>query len=756
MNLSIFSAYNNNAGKAETRGETEFFLFNERLSGLETAVRVLLTISIPFIISFMILKIFKEGLLFDILLLPAWIIFILIYYYTIARKSSQLKRYRIYEYIIRSFLLVFFLHILYTAGWRGDLDRILWSYFLPLLTFLSFNRRESILWVMIFIVSFIFMLYIPDLISLSANVVTSGFLEGFKLRFIASFLIISAIGFVINGWIENTYSRLAFRQEELKESEKKYRDGYEVLLREMEEKKIAQQALAESLEQFKLVVNNARDVICMLNMDLEFTFISPGIKQMLGYSVEEYLEIPLEKIFLPGYFELLKNILTQELESEKNSVNNPFRARTMETEQIHKNGSTVWVELKMNFVYDADMKPVSILGFCRDITDRKKSDEEKLKLMEQLQLAALHESVGTLAGGIAHDFNNILMCIQGYASLVKIDTDPSHPNYEMLEEIEEQVQSGAGLSGQLIGYARGGRYEVEPADINEIIEKSVSLFGRTRKDISIKFRFGTDLWCVEADRGQLERVFMNLLINSSEAIYSSGEIILKTENAQLLEEDTHPHSLLPGKYVKITVADTGIGMDQKTMERIFDPFFTTKGMNRGTGLGLAAVYGIIKGHKGIIDVKSEPGRGTIFTICLPASEKVSLQCESPVESFQRGSDTILLVDDESDVLKTVKKLLGYMGYTVLTAGSAQEAIFIYEEEKDRIDLVILDMILPGVTGETIFNRLKEINPDVKVLLSSGYSLNSKAESIMKLGCNGFIQKPFDIKKLSVRIREIMC
>ncbi len=263
------------------------------------------------------------------------------------------------------------------------------------------------------------------------------------------------------------------------------------------------------------------------------------------------------------------------------------------------------------------MKPVSILGFSRDITERKKSEDERQKLMEQLQVTALHESIGTLAGGIAHDFNNILMCIQGYTSLVKTDTDPSHPNYEMLKEIEEQVQSGADLSGQLIGYARGGRYEVESTDINEIIKKTVSLFNRTRKDISIKCSFGTDLWCVEADRGQLERVFMNLLINSSEAISGTGVITLKTENSIQAEDKIHLHSLSTGKYVKITVSDTGTGMDSKTMERIFDPFFTTKGMNRGTGLGLAAVYGIIQGHSGSISVESEPGSGSEFTIYLP-------------------------------------------------------------------------------------------------------------------------------------------
>ena len=319
----------------------------------------------------------------------------------------------------------------------------------------------------------------------------------------------------------------------------------------------------------------------------------------------------------------------------------------------------------------------------RDITERKRAEEEKRSLEERLQHADKMEAIGTLAGGIAHDFNNLLMGIQGYASLTLMDLDPSHPNYERLKRIEEQVQSGADLTRQLLGFARGGRYEVKPADMNDIIEKTSSMFGRTKKEISIHRKYGKDLWTVEVDRGQMEQVFMNLYVNAWQAMPGGGEIYLETENVLLDDEQAFPYAVKPGKYVKITVTDTGTGMDEKTRERIFDPFFTTKEMGRGTGLGLATVYGIIKGHKGMINVYSEPGHGTTFTIYLPASEKEVVKEKTATGTIARGTETILLVDDEKMVLEVSKEMLESMGYRVYAAGSGQEAIAVYMEKKKR-------------------------------------------------------------------------
>ncbi|MGV8080096.1 MAG: PAS domain S-box protein [Syntrophales bacterium] len=390
-----------------------------------------------------------------------------------------------------------------------------------------------------------------------------------------------------------------------------------------------------------------------------------------------------------------------------------------------------------------------------DITEQRQAEEERRRLEERLQHADKMEAIGTLAGGIAHDFNNLLMGIQGYASLTLLDLDPSHPHYERLKRIEEQVQSGTDLTRQLLGFARGGRYEVKPTDMNDIVKKTSSMFGRTKKEIAIHRKYGKNLWSVEADRGQMQQVFMNLYVNAWQAMPGGGEIYLETENVSLDGAEALPLAVIPGKYVKISITDTGTGMDDKTKERIFDPFFTTKAMGRGTGLGLAMVYGIVKGHGGMIHVDSEPGQGSTFTIFLPASEKEVVQEKREAGTVAKGRETILLVDDEPTVAEVTGELLTSLGYRVYSAGNGQEAIAVYMVKRKEIDLVILDMIMPGLSGGETFDRLKEIDPEVKVLLSSGYSIDGEAKTIMERGCRGFLQKPFHIEQLSGKLRAVL-
>ena len=402
-----------------------------------------------------------------------------------------------------------------------------------------------------------------------------------------------------------------------------------------------------------------------------------------------------------------------------------------ELELTTTSGKKLWAEVRgLSHVMEGQT-PV-VIGTIQDITARKKAEEAQRILEERLQQADKMESIGTLAGGIAHDFNNLLAGIQGYVSMTLMNLKKNDPNYERLRRIQDQVQSGGDLTRQLLGFARGGRYQIKPSDMNEILEKTSSLFGRTKKEISIQRKPGKDLWIVEVDRGQMEQVFMNLYINAWQAMPGGGDIYLETQNAFLNDEQRFPYFMKPGKYVKITVTDTGTGMDEKTREKIFEPFFTTKGMGKGTGLGLASAYGIIKGHGGMINVYSEPGHGTTFTIYLPASGKQVVQEDAPIDEIFIGSETILLIDDEKTVMEINKELLETMGYTVYAAGNGQEGLAVYMEKKDKIDLVILDMIMPGISGGVTFDRIREINPNAKILLSSGYSLNGTALSLIHI------------------------
>jgi CheY-like chemotaxis protein len=365
------------------------------------------------------------------------------------------------------------------------------------------------------------------------------------------------------------------------------------------------------------------------------------------------------------------------------------------------------------------------------------------------------EAIGTLAGGIAHDFNNLLMGVQGNVSLMIMDRDVTDPDYKHLRTIENQIRSGGRLASRLLGFARKGKYEVKPVDLNRLALETCETFGRTRKDITIHQDFSDDLGFPEADSGQMEQVLLNLFVNAGDAMPRGGNLSVKTVNTTHMAV-SGGYRPQPGDYVLLSVTDTGVGMDEKTITRIFDPFFTTKGMGRGTGLGLASAYGIIKAHGGYIDVESKEGQGSTFSIYLPSSEKeVERTEEKTVEQFMKGREGVLLVDDEDEVLEASQKCLERMGYGVLMAKDGKEALQIYKKHQDFIDIIVLDMVMPTMGGGEAYDSMKEINKDVKVLLASGYSIDGEAGEILERGCNGFIQKPFNFEELSAKIREIL-
>lgn len=347
------------------------------------------------------------------------------------------------------------------------------------------------------------------------------------------------------------------------------------------------------------------------------------------------------------------------------------------------------------------------------------------------------------------------MGIQGRTSLMLMDTEDSHQNHEQLEGIEDYVRRAANLTNQLLGFARGGKYHIVPVDLNVLIKQNAGMFGRTKKEISIHTKFQQGIWTVEADNSQLDQVLLNLYVNAWQAMPGGGEINILTKNCNLADSFVGPFYLKPGRYVEISVGDTGIGMDHATRKRIFEPFFTTKEKERGTGLGLASAYGIIKNHDGIITVKSEKGKGSTFTIYLPASEKVVREAQILPEEQVAGNGTILLVDDEEMILDVGKAILNKLGYRTLTANSGDKAIEIYKGNQNGIVLVILDMVMPGMNGRETYDRLKEINSEITVLLSSGYSIDGAAGDILKGSSDGFIQKPFDVKILSGKLKQIL-
>jgi two-component system, cell cycle sensor histidine kinase and response regulator CckA len=501
-------------------------------------------------------------------------------------------------------------------------------------------------------------------------------------------------------------------------------------------------------ENYRAFIENIEDGCWEIDLNGYCTFCNQATLDQFGYSAEEQKIITSKDYTTPEEGKRIRRIYTEMFRTGR-----PIKVHDQEI--IRKDGSIRILEVSASVIRDASGKIIGARGINRDVTEHKRMKTEQEKLIAQFNQAQKMEALGTLSGGIAHDFNNLLMGIQGYASLILFNTDPTHPNYEKLKAIESQVQSGANLTKQLLGYARSGRYEVNPIDLNDFIKKTTNMFGRTKKEIRLFENYGESLWLVEADAGQLEQVFLNLFVNAWQAMPGGGSLYVETQNVTLDEFYIRPYNIIPGHYVKVTVTDTGVGMDKETQQRIFEPFFTTKTMGRGTGLGLASVYGIIKGHKGIINVYSEKGHGTSFNIYLPVSQKKLISKEPVVSEIRGGHETILLVDDENVITDVTGQMLTGLGYQIFIADSGEKAIEIYKESPGRIDLVIMDMIMPAMGGGETFRAIKAINPKVKVILSSGYTLNDEAKQIMDQGVLAFLQKPYNQDELSRKVREIL-
>jgi PAS domain S-box-containing protein len=395
-----------------------------------------------------------------------------------------------------------------------------------------------------------------------------------------------------------------------------------------------------------------------------------------------------------------------------------------------------------------------ILGFIGTLTDITEQKHLETKLQEAQKM----EAVGTLAGGIAHDFNNLLQAILGYADLLRLRKGKDEPRSRELQEIISASKRGAELTQQLLTFSRRVESKLRPTDLNLGIENTRKIFARTLpKMIEIDLLLSDNLSFVNADPGQMEQILMNLAVNAKDAMPDGGKLTIKTGNVILDEEycRTHPEAI-PGEYVLLEVSDTGHGMAEETLKHIFDPFFTTKGLAEGTGLGLAMVYGIVKSHNGYITCTSDFGTGTTFKIYLPAVEQEE-KPEMVVEKdlCRGGTETILLVDDEGFVRDVARQILTEFGYTVIVANDGESALQLYEQERGRVDLVILDLIMPGIGGRKCLEKLLKINPKAKIVVASGFSTIEPIKETVEAGAKGFIGKPYEMKGFLKVVREVL-
>jgi len=495
----------------------------------------------------------------------------------------------------------------------------------------------------------------------------------------------------------------------------------------------SEEALRESEEKYRRLVTHAPDAI-FIAQDGVIKFANPSTMALTRYSIAEHATIPFAKLIHPEDRDRVVGSQDRQLKGEAVPSSYSFRLLT-------KRGEELWVDL--NAVLMTWEERLALLCYMRDITPLKRMEAQYLHAQKM-------EAVATLAGGIAHDFNNLLQTILGYAGVLCVDKKKSDPGYSELREIEKATLRGAELIQHLLIFSQKVESEQRSVQLNLTVKQVQKFLARAiPRMVKVEEVLAEDLWLVNADPARMEQVLVNLAINSLEAMPEGGRLIFETRNVTIDEEYSRIHpEIKPGDYVLLTVSDTGRGMNQETLGRLFEPFYTTKEVGQGSGLGLSAVHGIVKDHQGFIQCESEPDKGTTFKIYVPVLKQIEGREEPEKEGRPKGgTETILVVDDEEPIRVICEEILGNHGYQVLTAPDGETALSIYQKAKKKIDLVILDLIMPGMEGRKCLEELIKMDPEVKVLISSGYMLDEPPGATLKTGAKRFIRKPYTLRDL---------
>jgi len=507
---------------------------------------------------------------------------------------------------------------------------------------------------------------------------------------------------------------------------------------DLSERKRAEEALRESEAQYRSTINSMPLAIHVVDAEMRVVLFNNAFQEWnktLGLSGDATGKNLFEAFpFLP--------------ERTREEYRRVFRTgQALITEEGTRiGGREIQTETRKVPVFEKG-EVVRIVTVIEDVTQRKRSEEAMLR-------ASRMEATATLAGGIAHDFNNLMVAVLGNAELLRLRCG-ERPEAEMLDDICRAAQQAGELAQQMLAFARGGKYQPKVMNLNDTIQETLRLQERSFPPrVRIERDIAPELWNVEADPAQMGQVLMNLCINAVEAIPGNGRILLTTRNIELKSplEGGAP-DLPPGRYVYLAVEDTGCGMSAKTLERVFEPFFSTK--FQGRGLGLAAVYGIIKNHGGRITVYSEPGQGATFKIYLPATPAEIPAWPKPESGIPTGTETLLVIDDEAIVLDATRKMLERLGYQVLCARNGEEALELARSFEGDIHLALLDMGMPVMGGAEAWPRLKEIRPGLKVIVCSGYELDASSQALLDAGASAFLQKPFRVTELAQALRRAL-
>jgi len=517
-------------------------------------------------------------------------------------------------------------------------------------------------------------------------------------------------------------------------------------------------ALRRSEERYRLLAENVEDVIWTADLNMHLTYVSQSVTRLLGYAPDEFILTSPRRILAPDSFKQSKTFFEALLSGAAGQ--NPPKDESLVLELVCKGGSSVWTESRVTVLHDARQSGIGILGVTRDISARRRAESDRENMYAQLLQAQKMEAIGILAAGLAHDFNNLLTTIKGYVDLILLKADDGDPAYGNLRHVHNAAVKATELTRQLLLFSRKQPMQQTVINLNRTVDTMLKMIKRLlSENITITTYFAPDLLAAHADAGTIEQVVMNLVVNARDAMPRGGTITIRTENTVLAEADCRlmPEAR-PGTFIKLTVSDTGSGMDPQTMKHLFEPFYTTKAPGTGTGLGLAVVYGIVTQHKGWIHVASAPGHGSTFTLFLPADDrKPELHEPAPpaLKTLQGGGETVLLVEDHKDVMEFCASVLMENGYTVITAENFAEGLQAFENECATIRLVLSDVVLPDRSGIELAGELCRRKPTLPVILASGYTDDKPQWPIIHKNQYAYLQKPYTVLSLLQALKKAL-
>jgi two-component system sensor histidine kinase EvgS len=518
------------------------------------------------------------------------------------------------------------------------------------------------------------------------------------------------------------------------------------------ERKLVEQALRQSEERFRSIFENSTAGVALVAVDGRYLMVNPAFSEIFGRSAAEFPGVDFLAVTHPDDVELSRAIRQKVLDADGAPVRYAKRF-------LHEDGHTIWAEVSSLLVRGTDGTPSYFITHLTDVTERRRATEEKEKLQAQLAQAQKMESVGRLAGGVAHDFNNMLGVIIGHAEMALEQVDPAQSLHADLEQIRQAAQRSADLTRQLLAFARRQTVAPRVLNLNDTISGMLRMLRRLiGEDIDLTWIPQDGLWPVNIDPAQLDQILANLCVNARDAIEGVGRITIEAKNVALDEgTGTTVTGLAAGDYVALTVSDNGAGMEKDVLDHLFEPFYTTKGPGRGTGLGLATVYGIVRQNDGNITAHSQPGVGTTFNIYLPrfSGQPAKWTVEGAEDAWRASGQTVLLVEDEPAMLNLGKAMLERLGFVVLSASGPAGAVRLAEEHPGRIDLLITDVVMPEMNGKDLAARIGAVRRDLTCLFMSGYTSDVIAHRGVLDQDVRFLQKPFSTKDLASKVKEAL-